>query len=117
MATSHARVTTDRPGRYAKQLAAHMARKITTDWDAEAGHGTLTFAMGTATLHADPGALLLTVDGAPDDLPRLEEVVGKHLVRFGTKDELVVAWTRDTGTPGTTWRNDEDPTPAPAPAE
>ncbi|WP_035304288.1 DUF2218 domain-containing protein [Actinokineospora inagensis] len=109
MATSHARVATDRPGRYAKQLAAHMARKVETEWDPDTGVGELRFPFGTSALRAEPDALLLTVDGAPEDLERLEAVVGKHLVRFGAKDELVVAWTRDTGTPGTEWRNDEDP--------
>ena len=30
---STAHVSTDRPSRYGKQLAAHMGRKITTTWD------------------------------------------------------------------------------------
>ncbi|WP_374935444.1 DUF2218 domain-containing protein [Streptomyces resistomycificus] len=42
-------------------------------------------------------------------LDRLEDVVGRHLVRFGAKDELVVEWRRDTGEPGTTQRKAEDP--------
>ncbi|MFE4967459.1 hypothetical protein [Streptomyces sp. NPDC056660] len=54
MARSAARVTTDRPARYAKQLAAHL---------------------------------------------------GRHLVRFGTRDELLVEWHRDNGEPGTTQSN------------
>ncbi|MBM7773844.1 hypothetical protein JOD54_004048 [Actinokineospora baliensis] len=106
MATSSARVLTDRPGRYAKQLAAHMARKIETSWDADAGVGELRFSAGTSSLRAEADALVLTVEGAEADLEQLEAVVGKHLVRFGAKDELVVAWTRDSGEPGTQWRND-----------
>jgi hypothetical protein len=38
----------------------------------------------------------------------LEDVVGRHLVRFGTKDELVVEWRRESGEPGTTQRNAGD---------
>ncbi|RLK58242.1 MULTISPECIES: DUF2218 domain-containing protein [Actinokineospora] len=108
MATSSARVVTDRPGRYAKQLAAHMARKVDTSWDADTGVGELRFPFGTSSLVAEPDALLLTVDGAAEDLERLEAVVGKHLVRFGAKDELVVLWSRSTGEAGTEWRHSGD---------
>jgi hypothetical protein len=31
------------------------------------------------------------------------------VVRFGSKDELVVEWRRDSGEPGTTRRNAGDP--------
>lgn len=108
MVSSEARVSTDRPGRYAKQLASHLARKNQTEWDEESGLGTLSFTYGTSRLRAEEGALLLTVEGAPEDLDRLESVVGKHLVRFAAKDELVVEWVRDTGEPGTVWRTDSD---------
>ena len=40
---STARVTTDRPARYGKQLAGHMGRKITTAWDEDAETGSLAF--------------------------------------------------------------------------
>jgi uncharacterized protein len=106
MATSEARVTTDRPSRYAKQLVSHLARKNQTEWDQESGLGVLSFSFGTSRLRTEEGSLLLTVEGAPEDLDRLESVVGKHLVRFGAKDELVVEWMRDTGERGTVWRNE-----------
>lgn len=109
MARSEALVSTDRPNRYAKQLAAHLGRKVETNWDEEAGVGTLTFGMGSATLTAVPGALRLAVEGDTEHLDRLEDVVGRHLVRFGSKDELVVAWQRDSGEPGTVQRNDAEP--------
>ena len=46
-----------------------------------------------------------SLDAEPDlqgtaGLDRLEDVVGRHLVRFGTKDELVVQWQRSDGTSG-----------------
>ncbi|RKE21417.1 DUF2218 domain-containing protein [Streptomyces sp. TLI_171] len=104
MARSTARVTTDRPARYAKQLAAHMGRKITAEWSEETGRGTLAFGAGRAELVAEEGALLLAVDGEAENLAQLEDVVGRHLVRFGTRDELVVAWQRENGEAGTVQR-------------
>jgi hypothetical protein len=34
-------------------------------------------------------------------------VVGRHLVRFGTRDELVVEWVREGGAAGTVQRKSE----------
>ncbi|WP_406089184.1 DUF2218 domain-containing protein [Kitasatospora purpeofusca] len=109
MPRSEARVATDRSARYAKQLAAHMGRKIKADWSEETGHGTLVFGAGTATLDATPDALLLAVEGETENLPGLEDVVGRHLVRFGARDELVVEWRRDNGEAGLVHRNEEEP--------
>ncbi|MFC1419187.1 DUF2218 domain-containing protein [Streptacidiphilus cavernicola] len=109
MPRSQARVSTDRPHRYAKQLAAHLGRKVESSWDEETGLGSVSFAMGTATLTAAPGALLLAVEGEEENLPNLESVVGRHLVRFGSKDELVAEWHRDNGEPGSVQRNEEEP--------
>ncbi|MFJ4192375.1 DUF2218 domain-containing protein [Kitasatospora sp. NPDC089509] len=108
MPVSTARVATDRSARYAKQLAAHMSRKIETSFSPETGLGTLVFRAGTATLEARPDALLLSVEGEREDLPTLEDVVGRHLVRFGSRDELVVEWHRDNGEAGLVHRNEED---------
>ncbi|WP_405019385.1 DUF2218 domain-containing protein [Kitasatospora sp. NBC_00070] len=112
MSRSQARVATDRPARYGKQLAAHMSRKVQTDWSEETGRGELVFGAGTATLTAEPGALLLVVEGEEANLPQLEDVVGRHLVRFGARDELVVEWHRDSGEAGLVHRNEEDPATA-----
>ncbi|MFC8454002.1 DUF2218 domain-containing protein [Kitasatospora sp. NPDC057223] len=109
MPRSEARVTTDRAARYAKQLAAHLGRKVETHWSEETGRGELTFGGGTGTLVAEPEALLLAVEGDTDHLPGLEDVVGRHLVRFGARDELVVEWQRDNGEAGLVHRNEEPP--------
>ncbi|WP_354640534.1 DUF2218 domain-containing protein [Kitasatospora camelliae] len=106
MSRSEARVPTDRPARYGKQLAAHMGRKIRAEWSEESGRGSLVFGAGTATLVAEPGALLLAVEGEAADLDGLEDVVGRHLVRFGARDELVVEWRREDGVPGTVQRGE-----------
>ena len=103
---SIARVTTDRPARYGKQLAGHMGRKITAVWNDDAT-GSLTFDRdGTVTgvielsCHDD----ILQLDLAADDahLERLEQVTGIHLARFGAKEGLVVSWLRQDGAAGTT---------------
>lgn len=108
MPISTASVATDRPGRYAKQLASHLSRRLTTSWDDASGRGTVELGDGRADLVATDGALELRIES--NELDRFEDVLGRHLVRFGKKDELVVQWTRDDGTPGTSYRNDTDET-------
>ncbi len=53
------------------------------------------------------GWLALVADDA-ENLDRLEGVLGRHLVKFGAKDELVCAWTRSDGTPGNEHRHTEE---------
>jgi hypothetical protein len=43
-------------------------------------------------------------------------VVGRHLVRFGTRDELVVRWVRADGSPGSEQRRVDDDDEAPGQA-
>jgi len=105
MPRSEARVPTDRPHRYAKQLASHLGHRSETSWDEEKGAGSILFQNGgTGSLTAAEGALLLAIEADTEHLDLLEDVMGRHLVRFGAKDELVVEWHRDTGEPGTTQR-------------
>ncbi|WP_254552360.1 DUF2218 domain-containing protein [Kitasatospora sp. MMS16-BH015] len=99
-------MSTDRPARYGKQLAAHLGRKVEASWSEETGRGEVAFRAGTATLVAEPGVLALAVEGEAADLAQLEDVVGRHLVRFGARDELVVEWQRDSGEPGLVHRHE-----------
>ena len=104
---SIARVTTDRPARYGKQLAGHMGRKITTMWDEDAETGSLTFdregaVTGVVGISCHDGVLHLVLEADDEHLERLEHVVGIHLARFGAKDGLVVSWNHQDGTSGTT---------------
>lgn len=105
--TSTASVRTDRPGRYAKQLASHMGRKTPFTWDEVAQQGNASFAEGAvaATLVAREGALDFELTAPADQVERFEDVLGRHLVRFGSKDDLECAWTRSNGEPGTTQRS------------
>ena len=103
---SIARVTTDRPARYGKQLAGHMGRKITAVWNDDTT-GSLTFdregaVTGVVGISCHDGVLQLVLE-ADDVLKPLEVlVVGIHLARFGAKDGLVVSWNHQDGTSGTT---------------
>ncbi|GAB4013891.1 DUF2218 domain-containing protein [Nocardioides ultimimeridianus] len=84
---------TDRAARYGKQLASHLGRKHGSTWSEDEERGTITFGEGGAELVATPEGLEIVVTGP--DLDTLEDVVGRHLVRFGEKDELTIAWTRE----------------------
>lgn len=106
--TSTAAMATARPARYAKQLAAHMSRKIPATWDDASGTGRITFPTAELELSLGTDALLLRLTSDAGELDRWEDVVGRHLVRFGTRDELVVAWHRGDGTDGTVQRKSED---------
>ena len=108
MPTSTATVATERAARFAKQLVSHLGRRIEGRW--EDPDGWLDFGSSRAELVARAAALEMTIEG--EDLARAEDVIGRHLVRFGRKGELEVTWTRDDGTPGTSYRNDEDDEPA-----
>ena len=104
---STARVSTDRPSRYGKQLAAHMGRKITTTWDEASQTGSLTFdregaVTGAVELSCHDDVLQLDLAADDAHLERLEQVTGIHLARFGAKEGLVVSWLRQDGSPGTT---------------
>jgi uncharacterized protein len=57
-------------------------------------------------MHRMPGGrnglvdLSLVGQAAAAELVHIEDVVGRHLVRFGERDELVVSWVRADGSPG-----------------
>lgn len=99
--TSTASVATERPQRYGKQLVSHLTKRATGSWDEGAATGFLDFERAHADLSCTPTSLELTLACAPEDLDRMEDVLGRHLVRFGARDELAVRWTRTDGTPGT----------------
>lgn len=101
--TSTASVATARASRYGKQLVSHLGRRSVGNWDETTGSGTLNMSDGAAhvQLTSTPGALLIQIDSADADVATYEDVVGRHLVRFGERDELKVAWTHADGTPGT----------------
>jgi uncharacterized protein len=103
---STARVATERPTTYLKQLCEHFADErqrhseqafeVTFD-DHE---GFINFApvvSGTCSLDArQEGVLLVEVSGSDQPaLERVQRIVTKHLERFGGPDGLTVEWGRD----------------------
>ena len=110
--SSSASVATDRPGRYGKQLVSHLSRRLEGSWSEDSASGTIALTDGTATLTSVPDGLELAIDAPAESLDRWEDVLGRHLVRFGKRDELVVQWQRSDGTRGLEFRNEDEPDPA-----
>ena len=105
---STASVPTDAAARYAKQLASHLGRRIEAE---PVGDGwLLRIGSGTCELRPEADALVLSAT-APDaeTLATVEDVVGRHLVRFGARAGLSVEWSSGT-------RNQAVPPETPDPA-
>lgn len=94
---SRAEVATDSPDRYAKQLLAHLGRRIAFTTDGP----TSTARVDEATASVVIGDRMLVLPaGATDQqsLERVEHVLGSHLERFGQRHELAVVWVRSEAT-------------------
>lgn len=96
MLTSSAVVATDAAPRYSKQLLSHLGRKNTVEAiDGEPDGGRLVFAYGTGVVRPDGAALVLEAAAEnQEDLEHVEDVLKRHLERFGARRELVVEWQR-----------------------
>ena len=91
--TARADVATATPERYAKQLAAHLGRR--SEVRVEADGTRVVLAVGDCLLRSHEGHLeLLATAPGPEELERVESVVGSHLERFGQRNELRVVWQR-----------------------
>jgi hypothetical protein len=90
--TTRADVRTDVPERYAKQLVSHLGRRV--EFTVEGGRSTARIAGGTGVVEVGDGVLTLRAT-APDaeTLDRVQDVLGRHLERFGQRNELVVEWS------------------------
>jgi hypothetical protein len=103
MVASSARVATERPTRYLKQLCEHFAdsgrRHSGQEFDVtfDDREGFINFApviSGSCRLNArEEGVLVLGARGTEQAaLERVQRVVAKHLERFGQSDGLKVEW-------------------------
>ena len=93
MLTANAYVATDAAPRYVKQLVAHLGRKVPVH-DIGGGH-RLAFGFGAGDVSAVPDGVLLVATAADEEsLARVQDVLGRHLERFGQRNELTVDWRR-----------------------
>jgi hypothetical protein len=98
MIESVATVPTDRPERYLKQLISHLGTQIDAEKSEDGHSGTLIFSAGSCALTAEPGKLHMTARAQdPERLAAVEDVVARHLVRFGEKEALAVEWSGAVG--------------------
>ena len=89
--TARAHVATDSPDRYAKQLVAHLGRKV--EFAVNGRTSTASIGGGTGTVVVGDGILTLVAEGPNEAAVALiEHVLGSHLERFGARNELVVDW-------------------------
>jgi hypothetical protein len=102
--TSMAVVMTETSARYAKQLLSHLGHKVTVQPLAGEPEpaGQLVFSYGVGTVLPQDGRLVLRATAeTAEALARVEDVMGRHLIKFGARQELVVSWgpAASTGEP------------------
>jgi hypothetical protein len=88
-------VMTDASNRYAKQLLAHLGHKVHVEPlpGRPAPAGRLVFSYGTGTVVPLDGRLVLEASAEDtESLLHVEDVLQRHLIKFGARRELVVAW-------------------------
>lgn len=90
-------VDIERPGRWAKQLASHLGRKLTVTETDRGPQLSMQREEGSATCLFDTteeARLGLHVESDSEEAAeRLAHVVGSHLERFAEKEEVQVSWT------------------------
>jgi hypothetical protein len=92
--TARADVPTEAPERYAKQLVSHLGRRV--EFTTDGPTSTATIAGGTGVVVVGDGVLTLLAEASDaETLDRVQDVLGRHLERFGRRNELTVVWTTD----------------------
>jgi caffeoyl-CoA O-methyltransferase len=95
MLYARAEVATPTPDRYIRQLVSHLSHKVTTEQQSERT-GVIAVHDGQCTLTGAGELLVLeaTADTA-EGLAHIQDVVGRHLERFGARAALRVEWKND----------------------
>jgi len=73
--------------RYLGQFCKHFAHKLAAAWAEDYTTGSVIFGAGICKLTADDEALYLDLS-----TPDLQDVVERHLVRFGFREEIMLDW-------------------------
>jgi hypothetical protein len=87
---AEAMIKTEHAKRYLGQFCKHFAHKLSSAWSEDYTTGSVIFGTGLCKMTADDEKLHIEVSG--DEVARLQDVVDRHLVRFGFREELVIAW-------------------------
>jgi hypothetical protein len=92
--TSHTSVATDRPSRYLKQLLSHLGRHLLSEQTQDST--VLHLGEARRLLMCQTTAISLTATAPNEDsLTRIEDVVGRHLMRFvAGRDAQGPSWNR-----------------------
>jgi hypothetical protein len=93
--SSRAVVETEKPSPYLLQLAKHFRHKLDVRFDERSA--VIPFPFGHAELAAADALTITAHAQTPADLRRVEQVIGSHLERFGSRDALSVAFGEDRG--------------------
>ena len=89
--TASATVVTHSPDRYAKQLASHLGRRCEIREDVDG----IRIMVGTGECLVRTHDDILQLDASAPDATSLDtvtDVIGRHLERFGQRNELIVSW-------------------------
>ena len=95
MLYARAEIATPAPDRYVKQLVSHLGHKITTEMRDD---GSAVIAVDDGRCRLTTGTELLVLDASADSsegLAHIQDVVGRHLERFGARANLHVQWRQD----------------------
>jgi caffeoyl-CoA O-methyltransferase len=92
MLYAHAEVATPNPDRFIRQLVSHLGHKATTELRSDQT-GVIDVHDGRCTLTSAGEVLVLeaSADGA-EGLAHIQDVVGRHLERFGSRAAVRVEW-------------------------
>ncbi len=91
-ARSTAEIATTQAVRYLTQLCKHFQHKVPVILDDTVGQ--IVFTIGDCRLRAEGGTLTLSVE-APGNaqLLQLQDVVGRHLLRFASREDMQINWS------------------------
>jgi uncharacterized protein len=90
---SRADVVTATPERYAKQLVSHLGRRV--EWVTDGAMSTATWGTATGQVVVGDGVLTLLASGPDAEaVAHVENVLSRHLERFGQRNDLTVTWVR-----------------------
>ena len=95
MQYARAEVVTSTPDRFVKQLISHLGHKVTAEWQSD---GTAVIAVEDGQCKLTAGADRLVLEATADStqgLAHIQDVVGRHLERFGARAALRVDWKHD----------------------